>query len=114
MICFNITIADKLKFKIKVINNCHNKTQLIKNLSNFRLASQLTDNSPDLSEVTHPIVPLGPGVIMPLESPTPLEVTHEVMNSQSPVLSSPILYQNINQNTVMSVQNFVNHTQHVE
>lgn len=83
-------------------------------MSNFCLSSQPTDTSPNLSEVTHPIVPLGPGVIMPLGSPTAVEVTHEVLNSQSPVLTNPILNQNINQNTVMSVQNFVNHTQHVE
>ncbi|KAL4088566.1 hypothetical protein QTP88_023655 [Uroleucon formosanum] len=76
--------------------------------------SQLTDTSSDLSEVTQPVVPLGPGVIMPLVSPIPLELTQEVLNSQSPVLSSPILYQNVNQNSVMGIQNFVNHTQHVE
>jgi len=80
---------------------------------NCFVVSQLTDTSSDLSEVTRPFVPLAPGVI-PLNSPTPLEVTHEVLNSQSPVLSSPILFQNVNQNTVMSVQNFVNHTHHVE
>jgi len=83
-------------------------------LKNVCLVSQLTDTSSDLSEVTRPIVPFGPGVTMPLGSPIPLELTHEVLNSHSPVLSSPILYQNVNQNSVMSVQNFVNHTQHVE
>jgi len=83
-------------------------------LKNVCLVSQFTDISTDLSEVTRPIVPLGPGVVMPLGSPIPLELTHEVLNSQSPVLSSPILYQNVNQNPIMGVQNFVNHTQHVE
>lgn len=83
-------------------------------MKNVCLVSQLTDTSSDLSEVTQPVVPLGPGVIMPLVSPIPLELTQEVLNSQSPVLSSPILYQNVNQNSVMGIQNFVNHTQHVE
>lgn len=94
------------------MNNSHrNRKQLTKMFSYNCLLSQLTDTSSNLSEVTSSFVP---GVIVPHVSPTPLEVTHEVLNSQSPILSSPILYQNINQNTVMGVQNFVNHTQHVE
>lgn len=94
--------------------NHHNRKRLTNKFSYVYLVSQLTDTSSNLSEVTNSFVPVAPGVIVPLVSPTPLEVTHEVLNSQSPILSSPILYQNVNQNTVMGVQNFVSHTQHVE
>jgi len=97
-----------------VNNSHHNRKRLTKIFSYICLVSQLTDTSSNLSDVTSSFVPVAPDVIVPLVSPTPLEVTHEVLNSQSPILSSPILYQNVNQNTVMDVQNVVNHTQHVE
>lgn len=51
---------------------------------------------------------------MPLESPNPLEITHEVLNHQAPAISNPILYQNINQNNIMGIQSFVNQNQYVE
>lgn len=52
---------------------------------------------------------------MPLESPTALEVTHEVTtNQEAPILSNAIHYSNVNQNTVMGIQHFNNHAQCVE
>lgn len=61
-----------------------------------------------------PLVPFAPGNIMPLESPNPLEITNEVLNYQALAKSNPILYQTVNQNSIMGNQNFVNQTQYVE
>lgn len=117
MNCYNIT-TDKLQSKIKVkyyrlsYNNC-NKLQI--NLSSL-LDSQLQNstslaNSPDAE--TSSLVLFTPGVGMPPELPT-LEVTHGVSLLPSTVLPDPIIYQNINQNDVTSIQNFTNHTQCIE
>lgn len=60
-------------------------------------------------------IPFTPSVVMPLESPTAPEVTHEVLNQEVPILSNPIHYPNVNhQNTSMGIQHFNNHNQCVE
>lgn len=54
-----------------------------------------------------------PGVGMLPELPT-LEVAHGVSLLPSTVLPDSIIYQNVNQNDITSVQNFSNHTQCIE
>lgn len=80
------------------------------------LGSQYSHVSSGPTDVTNPpLAPFMPGTVIPLESPTPLEVTHGVLNHQTPVSSNPILYQNVSQNnTLLGVQNFTNHTQCVQ
>lgn len=75
------------------------------------LDSQLPDTSLGLPDVATPnLVPFVPGVEIPLEVSTPLEIIDEVLNHQTPISSNPILYQN----SVTGIQNFTNHTQCIE
>lgn len=78
------------------------------------LGSQLSDTSLGLLNVTTPLqVPCAPGVEIPFELSTPLEIMNEDLNHQTPI-SNRILFQNINQNTVTGIQNFTNHTPCIE
>lgn len=80
------------------------------------LGSQYPHVSSGPTDVTTPpLAPFMPSTVMPLEPPTSLEVTHGVLNHQTPVSSNPILYQSVSQhNALVGVQNFTNHTQCVQ